>query len=473
MDPKNNQHQRGQSVKPGDRPGFSSSSATTDQPSPQQATADLIRGQLDSIYAGGSSENTPHTTPAPQQTANVVIENNTLSQSTNPQTPVSQPNDSDDNTSISDNTPPNHHGLRTAPPEPMDDEAGQDKQKNSSETSTYQRTMDTNLQPQQPTKEQWQQYHSAWQRYYQLYYERYYLNSLAKQQEIEAIDKENPQDQQPKTIGSATESQTISQKEAMKELRESIRQKVIESSEKAKKSRHFKPILAGIGVLLIFAFLQYNTVLMGAVAAYVSPGNIDPQNIIVDTSLSTDVDPEPRMIIPKINVDAPVVYGIGPDHNSQMEAMKSGIAHFAISGANAVPGQNGNAVFAAHSSNDVFASGDYKFIFAQNEKLTKGDVIYMNYESKRYTYAITSMEVVLPSEVSRVQVGNDKPMLTLISCVPLGTAQKRLLVFAEQINPDPNSATEASEADEGTPSTESIPGQPAPSIFERLFGARR
>ena len=107
------------------------------------------------------------------------------------------------------------------------------------------------------------------------------------------------------------------------------------------------------------------------------------------------------------------------------------MAHFSIPGASAVPGEVGNAVFAAHSSNDAFAGGDYKFVFAQNEKLVKGDIIYMNYNGKRYTYKITSTEVVMPTEVSKVQINTDKPMLTLVSCVPLGTAEKRLLIFAE------------------------------------------
>ena len=149
--------------------------------------------------------------------------------------------------------------------------------------------------------------------------------------------------------------------------------------------------------------------------------------------------------------------------------MEKGVAHFAISGANAVPGQIGNAVFAAHSSNDAFASGDYKFVFAQNEKLAKGDIIYMNFEGRRYTYSVTSLEVVMPSEVSRVQINATKPMLTLISCVPLGTAEKRLLVFAEQISPDPSSAT-TSEEDASTPQSSTIPGSPSPTLLERIFG---
>ena len=39
-----------------------------DQSSARNAAADVIRGQINSIYTGGSSEGAPHTTPAPAST---------------------------------------------------------------------------------------------------------------------------------------------------------------------------------------------------------------------------------------------------------------------------------------------------------------------------------------------------------------------------------------------------------------------
>ena len=75
-------------------------------------------------------------------------------------------------------------------------------------------------------------------------------------------------------------------------------------------------------------FLQYNRIIFGAVAAYTTPGAINPQNIIVDASTDVTVSSESRIIIPKINVDAPVVYGAASDTKSQSEAMRRGVAHF-------------------------------------------------------------------------------------------------------------------------------------------------
>lgn len=407
-----------------------------DQSSTRNAAADVIRGQINSIYTGNSSEATPHTTPAP---ANTTPQGPTLQPQPQSQaaTPVVKP--------VSQ-TEPQGHRLNTTPPT------------DTTVATTSQPTQLANSTP-RATPDQWQQYHSAWQKYYQMYYERYYANHLNTQQS----PSQRPQTSTPEA------ADTLSpQQQAIRDLRSKIRNTVNNSAKKVRNSRHFIPALAGTMVMLAFVFLQYNRVILGTVAAYTSPGNIEPQNIIVDPSIDTKVSAEPKIIIPKINVDAPVVYGAAPDVQSQRKAMEKGVAHFAVSGASALPGQAGNVVLAGHSSNDAFAAGGYKFIFAQNEKLQKDDVIYLNYEGKRYTYKITGSEVVKPNEVSKIQTGTQKPMLTLVSCVPVGTADKRLLVYADQISPDPNTASAAAENN----ATGQIPGNPSPTVLERIFGAR-
>lgn len=301
----------------------------------------------------------------------------------------------------------------------------------------------------------WQRYHTQWQQYYQHYYEQYYVGHLHQ-----AIKKQESASLTPKER----------QDEELLDLRKKIVTKATTSAKKARMSRHFIPIASAAVVVSIVAFLQYNDVLMANVQAYISPGAIDPQNIVVDPTASVKVGPEPKLIIPKINVDVPAVYNVGYDHNSQMKAMEKGVAHFAIPGANAVPGQIGNTVLSGHSSNDLFDPGDYKFIFAQLDKLQTGDTIYVNYNSVRYTYTVTKKEVVLPTQVDKLTYATDKPILTLITCTPLGTAEKRLLVTAEQVSPDPAKAT-AANTDKSSSGNAVMTGN-APSALERLFGAR-
>jgi sortase A len=216
-------------------------------------------------------------------------------------------------------------------------------------------------------------------------------------------------------------------------------------------------------------FLQYNRVLFANVEAYVSPGNVDPANIIVDPTTVIAVSPEPKLIIPKINVDVPVDYNTTPDYNAQMKAMENGVAWFGIPGANSKPGQIGNTVLSGHSSNDLIDSGSYKFVFARLDHIDKGDTIYVNFNSTRYTYTVTKKEVVKPTEVSKLVYATDKPVLTLITCTPLGTALNRLLVTAEQVSPSPTQATAAPETNTSDNQSVSIPGN-SPTFLQRIFG---
>ncbi len=345
------------------------------------------------------------------------------------------------------------------------------------EANPYERTHTNDP---QPVLDQWQQYHSAWQTYYQKYYEGYYTHHLGKaKQSLEDSLQHQPVHEipregifshhKPEPEPTEIDSELLTKDEALYDLRQKLLSRVSESAKKVRKSRHFIPITAAVLVVLVFAFLQYNRLLISNVMAYVSPGSIDPQNIVVNPSSNVEVTPDPRLIIPKINVDVPVLYDVGNDYDSQMKAMEKGVAQFAIPGASSHPGQIGNTVLAGHSSNDLLDSGDYKFIFAQLEKLEVGDSIYLNYVSKRYTYTVTKKEVVEPNEVNKLVYPTTKPVLTLLTCTPLGTALHRLLITAEQVSPDPGVAAPAPSTTNDSATTQ-IPGN-SPTLFERLFGA--
>ena len=96
-----------------------------------------------------------------------------------------------------------------------------------------------------------------------------------------------------------------------------------------------------------------------------------------------------------------------------------------------------------------------------------GDTFYVNYQQKRYVYKITRTEVVKPTDVGALNTDNSKPVATLITCTPLGTALNRLLVFADQISPDPTAAQSPATA---TDSNANKMPTNSPTFLERLFG---
>jgi sortase A len=386
---------------------------------PNTAAAGIARNQLDRIYSGDTHTPTPQTTPVVQETPK-----------------------------------PAEQTLENENP--------------------YDRTHQANAT--QIQAEHWKHYHSAWQDYYQKYYERYYVGQVYRaQQALEARVNEASmggvalsQTTTPAPTNEPEKPETLSRDEALYDLRGKLRDKLQTSAVKVRESRHFVPITAAVCVMLLFLFLQYNRVLFANVEAYISPGNIDPANIIINPTTDVVVSSDPKLIIPKINVDVPVIYDTQPDTASQLKAMENGVAYFGIPGANSRPGQVGNTVLSGHSSNDVIDKGDYKFIFARLDRLTKGDTVYVNYEGKRYTYTVTKTEVVKPTEVSKLVYPTTKPILTLITCTPLGTSLNRLLVTTEQVSPDPNAASAAPAATtSGEPTA--IPGN-SPTFLQRVFG---
>jgi sortase A len=342
----------------------------------------------------------------------------------------------------------------------------------------YKRTHDpdaiTHVAPERHADNQWQRYHQAWQQYYQQYYHRYYMHHMIKEKQristggaaIKSAAPEAIETQQEGVFSEAPGG--MGRRVASDEIKDELLGKIKAGAGRARHSTHFMPIISAVVVGMLFIFLQYNRVFIAQVHAYISPGSANPQSIILDPTTELKVGKEPRLIIPKINVDAPVVYDVGSIAEPVIQkALEDGVVHYPIPGANSVPGQAGNSVIVGHSSNDVFDSGDYKFVFVLLDRLQKGDVFYMHYNGLRYTYSVTDKKVIDPSDIGELTVRTDKPMATLLTCTPPGTSLKRLLVFAEQISPDPAAAKKAPSG--GTIDEPAELPSNSPSVFQRLF----
>lgn len=337
--------------------------------------------------------------------------------------------------------------------------------------------------------ESWKKYHSAWQGYYQKYYNDYYSKAakdyIAKERLKDAREKAEEEEilesltkysrktdnkaglsLDPLNTKSADQNSENSSY-AASNLKRKIRKKATESAKKTRRHRKLIPILAGVAVALTILFLQYNRLIFAPIMAYVSPGNVPASQIeAIDPTVTGQVSADPRLIIPKLNVDVPVSFGI--PLSDVMSAMNHGVAHYRIAGASAYPGEIGNLVITGHSAGDVYSSNPYKYIFSGLERLEDGDLIYVNYNSVRYTYRVIKKEVVDPTNVAALVVNTDKPLLTLVTCTPLGTSRNRLLVTAEQISPSYEGASESDEIKTDSNDTQSLPSN-EPSFFEGVW----
>ncbi len=163
--------------------------------------------------------------------------------------------------------------------------------------------------------------------------------------------------------------------------------------------------------------------------AVVSIESGDNQNRI--KSSLPDID-ENHLSIPKISTESPILWQINNNEAEIQDNLENGVVH--INGT-ALPGQNGNIFITGHSSNYFWAKGSYKNIFALLNKLLTGDLIYIKYNKQVYVYNIIETKTVKPMDVS-VMKSNNKPLLSLMTCTPVGTSINRLIVIAEQILPE-------------------------------------
>ena len=150
---------------------------------------------------------------------------------------------------------------------------------------------------------------------------------------------------------------------------------------------------------------------------------------------------ENKIVIPKISVDAPIVFPQNADNKSILEAIKNGVAHYP---GTALPGRPGNVFITGHSSYYWWSGGQYNRVFTLLDKLVANDLIYIDYDGKEYVYKVRGSIVVLPSQT---EVLNPTPnaVLSLMTCTPVGTNLKRLIVQADLISSPPADISKISE----------------------------
>lgn len=251
-----------------------------------------------------------------------------------------------------------------------------------------------------------------------------------------------------------------------------IKQKIVStvSQEGSKHRANLKSLAFGLTmgglVILIAGFSFFNE---RFIAPFVTPSRVlSSTPLIIDEN--TPVGDEPKIIIPKINVEIPVVYGEESiQEDAVQRALEDGVLHYPTT---AEPGERGNSVFFGHSSNNILNRGEYKFAFVLLNQLEEGDTFMLEKDGTRYIYRVFDTKIVPPTDVSVLSPHEDhSSVATLITCDPPGTAINRLVVTGEQISPDPvdNSESSAPAPDE-RPQPETLPSD-SPSLWSRLFGS--
>lgn len=125
-----------------------------------------------------------------------------------------------------------------------------------------------------------------------------------------------------------------------------------------------------------------------------------------------------RIVINSIEVDGLIHEGVNA------HTMDKGFWHFPKS---QLPGQKGNFVVIGHRYLELPPS---KNTFFNLDKVKVGDRIEVQQEKNKYTYIVTNTKEVEKNDISVLQNHSDY-RITLITCSPLWTSDKRLVITAK------------------------------------------
>jgi len=117
--------------------------------------------------------------------------------------------------------------------------------------------------------------------------------------------------------------------------------------------------------------------------------------------------PPTRLLLPALDLDAPVVELPLEGKTWDMSGLTNEIAHL---GGTANPGEQSNMVLAGHVTLRIGAGP-----FVHLERLNAGDIAIVYAGDEVYTYRVMSKTHVAPDDVSVVQPTSD-PILTLLTC---------------------------------------------------------
>lgn len=248
-----------------------------------------------------------------------------------------------------------------------------------------------------------------------------------------------------------------------------IKKQIVKKVQKRSKPKnpHLQSIIFGLGmgtvVMIIMLFSFFNERI---IAPFITPSRTVSSTPIITDPNSTPVGNEPKIIIPKINVEIPVVYDEPSIQEAAVQkALERGVLHYATT---PNPGEKGNAVVFGHSSNNILNSGKYKFAFVLLSRLENGDTFMLEYKGTRYVYKVFKKEVVAPTDLSVLGSQGKTATATLITCDPPGTSINRLVVVGEQISPSPTSNVASTVKQETAKKEPAKLPSNSPSLWSRL-----
>jgi len=162
---------------------------------------------------------------------------------------------------------------------------------------------------------------------------------------------------------------------------------------------------------------QYNAILSGTAA--ITEGGASAPPLVYAEQLTVGgvmayVD------IPQIGVYLPV------QHGTDADTLERAVGHV-VGTSLPVGGSSTHAVLSAHSG---MASSK---LFSDIDQLKLGDAIFVHVLGDTLAYEVDSINTVVPTDTSLLQIEDGKDYVTLVTCTPFGVNTHRLLVRGHRV----------------------------------------
>ena len=220
-------------------------------------------------------------------------------------------------------------------------------------------------------------------------------------------------------------------------------------------------------VILVFLFLLMNSsayyqISKAKIQQFIGTDTQSPLEVLIDpvlnntqSPLETNIDQgfqyqqipkldleispiTDRIVIPRINQNVPIIQVSSQNlinrdwkalEKDIQDALKVGVVHYP---GTSLPGDDGNVVITGHSSYFPWDPGRFKDVFALLHDVELGDKILIYSNQKKYIYEVIDIQIVKPNNIE-VLKQTPSEQLTLITCTPVGTNLKRLIVIAKPV----------------------------------------
>ena len=181
-------------------------------------------------------------------------------------------------------------------------------------------------------------------------------------------------------------------------------------------------------------------VIIGSLIAWRAKGPAVPVTEVHETPtalVSPTATPDVgwRIKSDKAGFNAPIILDVdGSVEKTYLKAIEKGVAHYK---GTSQPGEAGNTVIFGHSSYYKNKPGDYKQVFKQLNLLQKGDPLIVTHDNQMLNYKVSVSKIISDVDFSVIDP-TPTQTVTILTCWPPGTIEKRYVIQAERVDDSGN-----------------------------------